>query len=73
MVNICKKKILQLRCSNVVLHLKYKLLFCESKIKFQNLPGGKALAIDNNAKLVCLTQNTSVYYCSHNRNRHFGT
>jgi len=48
MVNILNKKFLQLRCANVVLHLKYKLLLCESKIKFENRPGGKALAIDNN-------------------------
>ena len=41
-----------------MLHLKYKLLLCESKIKLQNLPGGKALAIDSNASLVCFTQNT---------------
>jgi len=44
-----KKKILQLRRSNVILHLKYKFLLCEPKIRFNNLPGGKALATDHRA------------------------
>ena len=42
-----KKKFLQLRCSNVVLHLKYKVLSCELKIKFKKVAGGKALATDH--------------------------
>ena len=42
-----KKHFLQLRCSNILLHLKYKLLLCGPKFKFKNLPGGKALATDH--------------------------
>ena len=42
-----KKNLLQLRCSNVVLHLKYKVLSCELKIKFKKVAGGKALATDH--------------------------
>ena len=42
-----KKNFLQLRCSNVVLHLKYKVLSCELKIKFKKVAGGKALATDH--------------------------
>ena len=42
-----KKNFLLLRCSNVVLHLKYKVLFCELKIKFKKVAGGKALATDH--------------------------
>ena len=46
-----KKNFLQLRCSNVVLHLNYKVLSCELKIKFKKVAGGKALATDHR---VCL-------------------
>ena len=42
-----KKNFLKLRCSNVLLHLKYKVFVCEQKIKFKNLPGAKALATDH--------------------------
>ena len=42
-----KKNLLQLRCSNVLLHLKYKALLCEPKIEFNNFEGGKALATDH--------------------------
>ena len=42
-----KKNFLQLRCSNVLLHLKYKVLSCELKIKFKKVAGGKALATDH--------------------------
>ena len=42
-----KKNFLQLRCSNVLLLLKYEVLFCELKIQFNNLAGGKALATDH--------------------------
>ena len=38
---------LQLRCSNVLFHLKYKVLLSELKIKCKNLAGGKALATDH--------------------------
>ena len=42
-----KKNFLQLRCFNVLLHLKYKVLLCEPKIKFKKVAGGKALATDH--------------------------
>ena len=35
------KTLLQLRCFNVLLHLKYKVLLCETKIEFNNFAGGK--------------------------------
>ena len=38
-----KKNLLQLRCSNVLLHLKYKIFLCEPKIEFNNF----ALATDH--------------------------
>ena len=44
-----QKNFLQLRCSNVLPHLKYKVLFCELKIKFKKVAGGKALATDHRA------------------------
>ena len=44
-----KKNLLQLRCSNVLLHLKYKVLLCEPKIEFHNFAGGKALATHHRA------------------------
>ena len=40
---------LLLPCSNVLLHLKYRVLLCEPEIKFKNLRGGKALATDHRA------------------------
>ena len=46
-VKIYKKNFLQLSCSDVLLHLKYKVLLCEPKIEFNNLAGGKALASDH--------------------------
>ena len=42
-----KKNFLQLRCSNVFLHVKYKVLLRESKIKFKKTTEGKALATDH--------------------------
>ena len=42
-----EKNFLQLRCSNALLHLKYKVLLCEPKIEFHKLAGGKALATDH--------------------------
>ena len=42
-----KKNFLQLRCSHYWLHLKYKVLLCEPKIKFKKVAGGKALATDH--------------------------
>ena len=42
-----KKTFLQLRFSNVLLHLEYKLLLCKPKIEFKNLPGVKVLANDH--------------------------
>ena len=33
---IIKKNFLQLRCSDALLHLKYKVLLCEPKIKFKD-------------------------------------
>ena len=44
------KNFLQLRCSNLLLHLKYKVLFCMLKIKFKKVAGGKALATDHRAR-----------------------
>ena len=44
-----KKNFLQLRCSDVVLHLKYEVLFCELKIKCKKVVGGKALATNHRA------------------------
>ena len=41
------KKILQLRCSNVLLYLKYKVLLCDPDIEFIILAGGKALETDH--------------------------
>ena len=51
---IIKKSFLQLRCSNALLHLKYKVLLCEPKIEFNKLAGGKALATDH-----CVRVNSS--------------
>ena len=45
-----KKNFLQLKCSNVLLYLKYKVPFCELKIKFKKVAGGKALATDHRDK-----------------------
>ena len=42
-----KKNLLQLRCCNVLFHLKYKVLLCEPKIELNNFAGGKALATDH--------------------------
>ena len=42
-----KKHFLQLRCFDVLLHLKYKVFLCEPKIEFNKLAGGKALATDH--------------------------
>ena len=42
-----KKTFLQLICSNVFLHLKYKLPLCKPEIEFKNLMGAKALATDH--------------------------
>ena len=39
------------RCSNVLLHLKYKVLLCDPNIKFIILAGGKALATDHRVRL----------------------
>ena len=44
--NIFTMNFLQLRCSNVLLPLKYKFLLCEPRIKFKKLPVAKALATD---------------------------
>ena len=41
------KKILQLRFSNVLLYLKYKVLLCDPDIEFIILAGGKALETDH--------------------------
>ena len=41
------KTFLQLRCSNVLLHLKYKLPLCKPEIEFKNQTGAKALATDH--------------------------
>ena len=49
-----EKNFLQLRCSNALLHLKYKVLLCEPKIEFNKLAGGKALATDH-----CVRVNSS--------------
>ena len=46
-----KKNFLQLRCSNVLLHLKYSVLLCEPNIEFNNLAWGKALATDHRVRL----------------------
>ena len=51
-----KKNFLQLRCSNVVLHLKYKVLSCELKIKFKEVAGGKALATDHRGSRLIFQQ-----------------
>ena len=40
-------KFLQLRCSKVLLDLKYKVLLCDLNIAFTILAGGKALATDH--------------------------
>ena len=42
-----KKTFLQLRCCNVLLHLKCKLPLYKPEIEFENLPGAKALATDH--------------------------
>ena len=42
-----KKTFLQLRCSNVLLHLKYKLPLCKPEIEFKNQTGARALATDH--------------------------
>ena len=42
-----KNNFLQWRCSNVLLHLENRLLLCEPKIEFKNLPAGKAPATDH--------------------------
>lgn len=44
------KNFLQLRCSNVLLHSKYKLLLWEQKLEFEKVPGTKALATANRVK-----------------------
>ena len=44
-----KKTFLHLRCSNVLLHLKYKLPLCKPEIEFKNLMGAKAPATDHRA------------------------
>ena len=59
-----KKNFLQLRCSNVLLHLKYKLLLCEPKVKFKNLPGAKALATDHRGKFQILEVTTLGDLCT---------
>ena len=46
-----KKNFLQLRCSNVLLHLKYKVPFCELNIKFKKVAGGKPLATDHRVEI----------------------
>ena len=51
-----KKNFLQLRCSNVLLHLKYKVPFCELNIKFKKVAGGKALATDHRGNDECMTK-----------------
>ena len=50
-----KKNFLQLRCTNVIVHLKYKVLFSELKIKVKKVAGGKALATDHRDKLMLIT------------------
>ena len=42
-----EKKVLQLRCCNVLLHLKYKVLLCDPNIEFIIFAGEKALATDH--------------------------
>ena len=42
-----KRNFIQLRCSNVLLHLEYKLLFCKPKIEFKNLRRAKLLATEH--------------------------
>ena len=42
-----EENFIQLRCSNVLLHLKYKIFLCQPKIEFIRLAGGKALATDH--------------------------
>ena len=49
-----KKTFLQLRCSNVLLHLKYKLPLCMPEIGFKNLMGAKALATDHRVVFILL-------------------
>lgn len=46
-----KKTFLQLRCSNVLLHLRYKLPLCKPEIEFKNQTGAKALATDHREKV----------------------
>ena len=41
------KNFLQLRCFNVLLHLKYQVPFCELNIEFKKVAGGKAIATDH--------------------------
>ena len=48
------KEILQLRRSNVSLHLKYKVFFCDPNIEFIILAGGKALASDHRGTIAHL-------------------
>ena len=45
-----KKNFLQLRFSNVLLHLKYKVLLCDPNIVFNNLAGRKALATNHSVQ-----------------------
>ena len=48
-----KKTFLQLRCSNVLLYLKYKQPLCKPEIEFKNLMGAKALATDHRGRSHC--------------------
>ena len=41
------KKLVKLRCSKVLLHLKYKVFLSDPNIEFIILAGGKALATDH--------------------------
>ena len=55
-----KKTFLQLRCSNVLLHLKYKLPLCKPEIEFKNQTGAKALATDHREMVFLVVENEQV-------------
>ena len=54
------KIFLQLRCSNVLLHLKYKLPLCKPEIEFKNQKGAKALATDHREMVFLVVENEQV-------------
>ena len=55
-----KKTFLQLRCSNVLLHLKYKLPLRKPEIEFKNQTGAKALATDHREMVFLVVENEQV-------------